>query len=405
MPALSTPAAEHVMNYSINPNLEHVAFPPIAEAHGWVDERPVDTRTLLDVAQAVPSYPPPATLRAHLAAAMERPELHQYTDILGFPELRSELARHLGICYEATVPTDHTGIVSGCNQAFCLATAAVAREGDEVILPLPYYFNHQMWLEAQGIRPVYLPAEATRAGIPDPAAAADLLTARTRAIVLVTPNNPTGAVYPSDVIEHFFELAQTHGIALIVDETYKDFLGHTERPHDLFRRPDWPRTLIQLYSFSKAYSLTGHRVGSITAAPELIEHVMKAADCLAICPPAIGQEAALYGLRELADWRESNRRLMADRVAALREAFRTDGLRYELISAGAYFAYVRHPFGDEPAWQVARRLVREQAVLTLPGEMFGPGQEACLRLAFANLSADAFPGLVARLIESQGERT
>lgn len=391
------------MRYAVNPNLDAVAPPPIAEAQGWTRDLPDDGRHLLDLAQAVPSYPPHPDLRAHLAEAVRRGDSHFYTEILGKPTLRRALARHMSDVYEGEVTPARTAITAGCNQAFCLATSALAAAGDEIILPLPYYFNHQMWLEMQGIRPVHLPDAADRGGVPDPEAAAARITGRTRAIVLVTPNNPTGAVYPAETVEAFLELARANGIALILDETYKDFLPEPGAPHTLFRRADWADTLIQLYSFSKAYSLTGHRVGSMVAAEGFLDAVVKMADCVAICPPAVGQEAALYGLTNLPEWREANRRIMAGRVAALLDAFRANDLRYELVSAGAYFAWLRHPFAERSATEVARRLVRRHKVLALPGTMFGPGQERYLRLAFANLEAEAFPELAARLIASQGD--
>jgi len=393
------------MRYALNPNLAAVAPPPVAEAHAWARALPEDGRALLDLAQAVPSQPPDPDLRAHLAEVLRRGDSHFYTEILGKPPLRRALAQHMAEVYGGHIATAQTAITAGCNQAFCHATTALAAPGDEVILPLPYYFNHQMWLEMQGIRPVHLPYEPARGGVPDPDSAAARITGRTRAIVLVTPNNPTGAVYPPAVIEAFFELARERGVALILDETYKDFLPEPVAPHGLFARGDWAETLIQLYSFSKAYSLTGHRVGSIVASADFLDAVVKMADCVAICPPAPGQEAALYGLTHLDEWREANRRAMAGRVGALRRAFQAEGLRYELVSAGAYFAYVRHPFAGESSTAVARRLVAEQQVLTLPGEMFGPGQDRYLRLAFANLEASAFPELVARLTASQETAT
>lgn len=389
------------MDYKINPNLAGTTLPPVAEAWTWTENLPDDGRLLLDVAQAVPSYPPAASLREHLAEAVLRPEAHGYTPILGTPALRAALARHMARAYAGRVDDDQIAIVAGCNQAFSLATSALAAPGDEIILPLPYYFNHQMWLEMQGLRPVHLPYDRTRAGVPDPGAAASRITERTRAIVLVTPNNPTGAIYPPEVVDAFFELARAHGIALIIDETYKDFLPDGQQPHRLFEREDWSNTLIQLYSFSKSYSLTGHRVGSIAASADFLGEVVKASDALMICPPALGQRAALFALDNLDDWREENRRIMADRAAALKRAFQANALRYELVSAGAYFAYVRHPFEGMSSWQVARKLVKEQRILTLPGEVFGPGQQAYLRFAFANLDAAAFPELVARLADSQ----
>ena len=388
------------MGYRVNPNVQAVVAPPIAEAQGWV--KGLDAADLLDVAQAVPSYPPAESLRTHLAEVVLREDVHGYTDILGLPRLRRALAEHMAADYEADIDPRHVAVTAGCNQAFCLALSALAAAGDEVILPVPYYFNHQMWLDAQGIRAVHLPTDEAAGSVPDPEAARRLITPRTRAIVLVTPSNPTGAVYPPGTLEVFYDLARERGLALVIDETYKDFRADTDPPHGLFRRGDWPDVLVHLYSFSKAYSLTGHRVGSVIAGRSLIEAVAKLMDCVAICPPHLGQEAALYGLERLAEWREDKRRLMVERVTAFRRAFARNEIRYRVVRAGAYFAYVRHPFEGAPAAQVARRLARAHGVLCLPGSMFGPGQDAYLRFAFANLPAEAMPELADRLLASQG---
>lgn len=384
--------------FPLNPLVEAVEAPPIAEAQKWAAEA---REPILDTAQAVPAYPPAPALRRHLAEALENGGIHFYTDILGIPELREALARHMSVVYGGRIDAEQVGITAGCNQAFCMVAAALAAPGDEVVLPVPYYFNHKMWLDMQGIRARCLPSRASVGQIPDPEEAAGLIGPRTRAIVLVTPNNPTGAVYPPALIAGFRDLARARGIALIVDETYKDFLPDEAAPHALFRDPDWPDTLIQLYSFSKAYSLTGHRVGSVVGSPRLLAAVEKVADCVAICPPHPGQVAALFGLRRLDAWREDKRRLMAERLATLRQAFADDGLRYELVSSGAYFAYVRHPFDGERAVDVARRLARGHGVLSLPGSAFGPDQEDSLRMAFANLEAERMPELVSRLLASQ----
>lgn len=393
-----------------NPLLSAVAAPPIAEAQGWIAGRtfPAD-RPLIDLAQAVPGYPPPPPLTDHLARLVAEPATARYTEIEGLDPLRSALAADIGAVYGAPVPAERVIVTAGCNQAFCLATMALAGSGDEVILPLPYYFNHQMWLEMLGIRAVHLPFRPDRGGVPDPETAAGLIGPRTRAIVLVTPNNPTGAVYPPDVIADFYQLAKARGVALILDETYRDFLPEDGPPHALFADPDWGGTLVHLYSFSKTYCLTGYRVGALVCGPELGAEVAKAMDCVAICAPRIGQEAALYGLRALGDWRRDNRETMRRRLAALHEAFApgdpggdrgSNRPGYELVSAGAYFAYLRHPFAGRPAREVARRLAAEQNLLCLPGSMFGPDQEDYLRLAFANVPAEAMPAVASRLADS-----
>jgi aspartate/methionine/tyrosine aminotransferase len=388
------------MAYRLNPLLERVAAAPIAEAQAWVrDRRFPASHPLLDCAQAVPSYPPAEELTRHLGEAVRRPETAFYTDILGRPDLRAAMAAHLSTEYGGRIAPEEVGITAGCNQAFCLAAMALAAAGEEVILPLPYYFNYQMWLEMLGIGLVPL-AVGERDALPDPDAAARLIGPRTRAIVLISPNNPTGATYPAELIDAFYALAQRHGIALVLDETYKDFRAGTAPAHTLFQKPDWPRTLVQLYSFSKAYSLTGYRVGAIAAGRPLLDAVAKAMDCVAICAPHIGQEAALFGLQRLAAWREEKRRMMLERLEALRAAFRANALEYRLISAGAFFAWVRHPF-DEPAATVARRLADRHNLLCLPGTYFGAGQEQALRLAFANLPAEKMGEVAGRLLASQ----
>lgn len=390
------------MRYAVTTRVQDVSTPPIGETRQWVEHRqfPAD-KPLLDVAQAVPGYPPAAALNAHLAQCLADPAMSLYTPVPGLDSLREALAASMAGQYRGVIEPAQVAITAGCNQAFCLVASTVAGPGDEMILPLPWYFNHQMWLELQGIRPVGLPFDPDRGGIPDPDVARSLINPRTRALVLVSPNNPTGAIYPPALIEAFFELAQEHGIPLILDETYKDFLDTGSPPHGLFQRPDWADTLIQLYSFSKVYCLTGYRVGSVIASTTLLAGLDKLADCVAICAPRIGQEAALYGLAHLDTWRNHKAQLMATRAAALREALAIPGLSYRLLSVGAYFAYLEHPFAHQPATAVARRLVDEQNLLCLPGSAFGPGQERYLRLAFANLDSQWMPELARRLLASQ----
>ncbi len=390
------------MKYRVNPLFSAVAPPPIAEAWGWIKGRsfPAD-KPLIDLAQAEPSYPPVPQLLDHLAREIHRPELSRYTDIRGTPELRAAFAGHLGEFYVADVASAEVSITAGCNQAFCLALMALAGAGDEVILPAPYYFNHDMWLKMLGAKAVPLTFQAAQDGVPDIAEAAEKITARTRAIVLVSPNNPTGAIYPPEVIRQFYELARRRGIALVLDETYKDFLPGDGAPHALLQESDWPGTLIQLFSFSKVYALTGHRVGGLVAGPEVTAEITKGMDCAAICAPAVGQAAALFGLANLDGWKEEKRQLSLKRLAALRQALARNDLKYELVSAGAFFAYMRHPHQGKSALEVARRLAAEQNILCLPGAFFGPGQDSYLRFSFANVEADRMDEIAKRLAASQ----
>src|SRR4029079_7292133 len=260
---------------------------------------------------------------------------------------------------------------AGCNQAFAATMRALAEAGDNVILPVPYYFNHHMWLEMLGIRPRYLSAIKGESATPAAADAVELIDQRTRAIVLCSPNNPTGAIYSAETIRDFYQLASSRGLALVIDETYKDFRTDPSPPHDLFQDRRWGECFIQLYSFSKVFALTGYRVGSVTASPQFLSELEKILDCVAICAPTISQGAALFGPASLDAWKEQKLNLARDKAVALRQAFANPELHYRLLSAGAFFAYIRHPFAGD-AKTVAKRLAQQHDLLALPGSMFGP---------------------------------
>jgi len=380
-----------------NPWLTAVEPSPIGETKRWVLGRifPAD-RPLVDLSQAVPGYPPALELRRYLGELLLDPAVHGYTPILGLPALRENYAAHLADFYGAPVAPGEVGITSGCNQAFCLALMSLAKAGDQVILPRPHYFNHDMWLRMQGIEPVSLDFRPGSGAIPAAQDAARLIGPKTRAIVLISPNNPTGAVYPPETIHAFYELARQRGIALILDETYKDFLPEGERPHDLFSDPDWRGTLVHLYSFSKVFALTGYRVGGIAASAGLMAEIEKAMDCVSICPPRLGQEAALYGLKNLLPWARRNTEGLKARADLLGSGLQRSN-RWRLVSLGAYFAYVEHPFNGQRSTEVSKRLADEENLLTIPGDMFGAGQERFVRLAFANVADDKIPIVLERL--------
>jgi aspartate/methionine/tyrosine aminotransferase len=386
------------VSLSANPWLAAVAVPPIAEAQGWIEGRTFPAeKPLIDVCQAVPGYAPPDQLIAHMAEALKSPGAHRYTDIEGMADLRAALAADITRVYGGNVTAANVLVTAGCNQAYCLSTAALAKAGDEIILPLPYYFNYQMWLDMIGVTARHVAFRPEAGGQPDLDEIRKTINPKTKALVLISPNNPTGSVYPPEYLSAALKLCRETGIALILDETYRDFMPHDEAPHGLFRENGWEQNLVHLYSFSKVFCLTGHRVGAIVGDPKLLEQIGKSMDCVAICAPRIGQIAAKHGLDALHDWRHGNTRLMRDRLAALRDAFARNDLGYEVVSAGAYFAYVQHPHKGRNATDVAKRLADKQNLLALPGSMFGPGQEGFLRVAFANVDASKMPEIAARL--------
>jgi aspartate/methionine/tyrosine aminotransferase len=380
----------------INPFVADVGSPPIPEAQAWIGRYDRAHGPLINLSQAVPGNAPHGQLLERMAAVAGSPAGSQYGAINGDAPLRQAYAAELSRTYEGRIEPEDTAITAGCNMAFFAAMMLLAHRGEAVLLPTPWYFNHQMSLDMLGIEPRPLPCRAENGFVPRVEDAEALIDEKVRAIVLVTPNNPTGAVYPAHVIEGFARLCRKHGIYLVIDETYRDFLPQgINRAHGLFTGGEWRETVIQLYSFSKSYAIPGHRTGAITADAKLIEQIAKILDCIQICAPRTAQGALPWAIDGLRDWREDNRTEINCRAQVFQDAL-APLPEWKIESVGAYFAYVRHPFSGVKAQQVAEKLATERGVLCLPGSYFGPGQEGHLRVAIANVGAEVLAGLTER---------
>ena len=385
-----------------NPNLLLTTQPPIMELASLVKETKLPPNfPLIDVSQAAPSSPPPLEMRQHLSQLiLNDTSVHLYGEVLGLPELRLEFADHLKKFYKSNkLSSANIGITAGCNQAFAAAITSVAQADDQIILPSPWYFNHKMWLDILGIRTIVLDTGTTL--IPDANEASKLITNKTRAIVLVNPNNPTGIEYPPETISQFYDLCVRSNIQLIIDETYKDFNISENPPHDIFLKPNWSNNFMLLYSFSKVFRLTGHRVGAVVTSTKRMQEIEKFLDTSTICPNQIGQHAALFGLKKLSYWVQEQRLDLLKRRESLERGFEdleSDG--WVLRGLGAYFAYLEYPFKISSR-ELSKRLLEEKGVLTVPGALFSNKTEAAanrfLRVAFANISLDDIQILFQRL--------
>lgn len=367
---------------------------PISDAYALLDQRTSDA-PILDLAQAAPRYPPAPEVVQHAAAVARDPHGAEYVEPGGLPHLREAFAAELTRDYRGTVRPEQVLVTAGCNQAFCLVTSALTEPGDEVVLTLPYYFNHDMWLRLDGVRPVYLDPGADL--VPTAAAAEALITPRTRVIVLVSPGNPSGVVVPPGRIAELAAVAHRHGIALVLDETYRSFRGTDEPAHPLFADPGWPETVVSLHSFAKDLAIPGYRVGAVVASARLNREIMKLLDCVAICAPRIGQEAAWAGLVRAGEWRAGR----ACDMLAKRDHFRSVMAGrpggFELLAAGGFFGWVRHPFADRPTAEVVRDLVLHHDTLVIPGTAFEPEDRQTLRVSFGNAGHDEMSRFADRL--------
>lgn len=383
------------MKFPVSQLITGVHPPPISEVKGWLAEAPPEL-PLIDLCQAVPDYPPPPELTGHLAALLQDPLTSRYSADEGLPEVREAIAAGYRDLYGASLDPGQICLTIGASQAFWLAMTTLCRAGDEVVVQLPAYFDHPMALEILGVRCVYAPFDEASGGLPDPALLESLVTERTRAILLVSPSNPTGAVIPPDMVRELYELAARRQIALVLDETYNSFITGGVRPHRLFEDPAWSDHFVQIASFGKTFALTGYRAGMLVASQRFIAQALKAQDTMAVCQPRITQHAVKFGMERLGSWVAENRGMMERRHRVFKTEFEKGGNAFALAASGPFFGWVRHPFPGKTGREVARRLVREAGILLLPGEVFGPGLESYLRLAFGNIKEETIPEAVAR---------
>ncbi|KAF9505735.1 hypothetical protein BS47DRAFT_1334232 [Hydnum rufescens UP504] len=383
----------------------NTSLPPIPVARNWISlySPRSANEPFIDVSQGVPRSGPPEILSVALADVAGSDEGSAYGPICGDAELHELLVEEMKTVYSHNIDisTKDVALTAGCNLAFFATAMALASFGDEIILPVPWYFNHQMSLQMLGITIVPLPLWPHDEFLPSLNECAALITPRTRAIVLVSPNNPTGAIYPPALLSSFAALARSRQVALILDETYRDFIIPTEAspvPHDLFHSSMWRSNVIHLFSFSKSYAIPGHRLGAIIAAPSFLTLISTVLDSIQICPPraaqlALARESLLPKLRP---YLKDTALALAHRHRLFRTTLQgldTPAPWIVRTSGAGYFAFVRHPFEGIRGEEVCRRLARDAGVLTLPATFFAPtaqptipgDEKRWLRVSVANV--------------------
>ena len=370
--------------------------PPITEVKSWLAERIFPTeKPLLDMCQAVPSYAPAAELIDHLKSAISDPLTYKYSPDEGLPEVHTAVCDWYQRRYQGSPTTKQICLTIGASQAFWLAFSTLCQTDDEVIVQLPAYFDHPMGLQAMGVKVVYAPFDPDTAGQPNLETISKLITPKTKAILLVTPSNPTGAVIPPAQIEALFNLAQSHNISLVLDETYNAFLDTA--PHQLFNLQNWPETFIHIASFGKTFAMTGLRGGALVAADTFIQQALKIQDSMVVCQPRPTQAALEFGCRNLDNWVEKNSVTMRQRHDYFKTNFLAANTNFCLTASGSFFAWIKHPWKELTGRQAAKRLVDEANIICLPGETFGPGLEQYLRLSFGNIEIKQIDEAICRL--------
>jgi aspartate/methionine/tyrosine aminotransferase len=355
----------------------------------------------ISLGQGVVHYGPPHAAIDAVRYALTDASTHEYQDGAGLPALVERLSEKLRTENGIDVARGtYLMVTAGANMAFVHAVLAITAPGDEIILNVPFYFNHEMAIHMADCTAVrvatddrYQPRlDALRAAITD----------RTRAIVTVTPNNPSGAVFSEDALRAINALCRDRGIYHIADEVYEYFTYGAARHVSSGSFPGAEGHTIAMYSLSKAYGFAGWRIGYMTYPEHLAEAMAKSQDTIVVCAPVVSQVAAIAALdvgrgycepyvRELAVIRD----IVVSKLAALAPQVTVPA------ADGAFYVLMKVETALDPM-TIAERLIREYKVAVIPGPAFGMTDGCYFRVAYGALQKETVAEGIGRLVTGLG---
>jgi aspartate/methionine/tyrosine aminotransferase len=370
--------------------------PPIVQLLGDLIRQVPGT---ISLGQGVVHYGPPAAALDAARAALTDPETHAYQDGNGLRDLvaaiEEKLRRDNGI--EVAKGPSAVTVTAGANMAFLHAVLAITEPGDEVMLPVPFYFNHEMAIQMASCTPVRVATDDRHQLDLD--AIRRAITSKTRAIVTVSPNNPTGAVYSEEAQRQVSRLCADHGLYHISDEVYEYFTYGAARHVSPAAFAGAERHTISLYSLSKAYGFAGWRIGYMVYPEAIADAVMKVQDTVLVCPPVISQAAAVAAMRVGPSYCRGFMRELAEiRDIVFRELRALEPLCTVPAVDGAFYCFLRAHTNADPM-RVAERLIREHRVAVVPGPAFGATDGCYFRVAYGALEQATVAEGVGRLVE------
>ena len=351
----------------------------------------------LSLGQGMVDWAPPEQVRHAIRAALEQPSapLDRYGPVAGLPALREALGRWLMQEHSLDLEGSELLITAGSNMAFNAVVQVLCDPGDELILPVPYYFNHEMAIRLAGGTPV-----AVEAGVvPDPERLAAAITPRTRAIVTISPNNPSGAVFPPDVLAAINRLCAERGLLHISDEAYALFSYGGESVWSPGSGASSGSHTITLGSLSKSHGMAGWRIGWAVVPQSLMADLAKVQDTILIHPPQLNQQAALGALAAGADWCRGQIQGLAARRQQVLDALSKPAAPWRLLAQpdGAFYALLELD-SSLSSDQAMEQLIRQHRVALVSGSSFGLSG-CCLRLSYGMLGSAELSEALERLVD------
>jgi len=347
---------------------------------------------VISLAQGIPSFDTPGCIKRRVERALDRGVVAKYSLSPGLPELRELIELSLA---EDNMYYDWQNeiiVTAGSIEAITATILTITVPGDEIIIPEPTYTSYREVICLAGCKPIFVSLDENRGWALDINKFKEAITDKTRAIFYCNPNNPTGTIYNKKQLLNLADLAKRHNLYLISDEVYKDFVftpTYTDNNADscglfsLAQVKNLRKNVIRIFSFSKAYAMTGWRVAYLHSDESIVKEILKVHDSLVTCAPVISQYAAM-GALEMAEKDllyfvgefQKRRDLICARLDRMPTVF--DYIKPN----SAYYVFPRIKLKNNNSWQFVLDLLDKIQVAVVPGIAFGPHGESHVRLSF-----------------------
>lgn len=365
---------------------------------------------VISLAQGIPNFDTPECIKRRVVRALDRGVVAKYSLSPGLPELRELIEISLARQNMSYDWKKEILVTAGSIEAITAAILALTSPGDEVIIPEPTYTSYREVIILAGCTPIFVPLDESQGWAFDLNQYEKAITPRTKAIFYCNPNNPTGTIYTKEQLMALADLALKHNLFLISDEVYKDFIFCDKAAdNSLFSLAEIPKLrekVVRIFSFSKAYAMTGWRVGYVHSDESIINEIIKVHDSLVTCAPVVSQYAAM-GALEMGDKDvnffvqdfQKRRDLICRRLDNLK------GMFSYIRPNSAYYVFPKIiPPSSEAdySWKFCLELLDRIQVAFVPGSAFGPNGEGHIRMSFGR-SADDINKAFDRLDEMAGK--
>ena len=356
----------------------------------------------VSLGQGVVYYGPPQKVINRINELNPSPDYHIYSEVEGITKLRSIISKKLILENKISVNEKYDLIVTaGSNMAFMNAILAIADPGDEIILLRPYYFNHEMAINMINCKPVIVNTDLDYQ--PRLENIIESITPKTKAVVTVSPNNPSGAVYKEKILEKINLLCKEKGIYHISDEAYEYFTFDGINHFSPGSIPDSFDYTISLYSLSKAYGFASWRIGYMVIPEHLSLSIKKIQDTYLICPTRISQEAAITALEVGSDYTKKYlNKIEYVRNSLYAELESISNICETPLTMGAFYFLIKLKT-ELTGIEIVDKLINEYKIALIPGETFGLTNGCYLRVGYGSLDKKMSGIGIQRLIKGLRE--